>query len=30
MGRSLESASDALKWAGLMTRDYLFGTELKA
>lgn len=30
MGRSLESAADALKWAGLMTRDYLFGTELKA
>lgn len=30
IGRSLESASDALKWAGLMTRDYLFGTELKA
>jgi uncharacterized protein Yka (UPF0111/DUF47 family) len=30
MGRSLESAADALKWSGLMTRDYLFGTELKA
>ncbi len=30
MGRSLESAADALKWAGLITRDYLFGTELKA
>jgi uncharacterized protein Yka (UPF0111/DUF47 family) len=29
MGRSLESAADALKWAGLMIRDYLFGTELK-
>lgn len=28
MGRSLESASDALKWAGLMTRDHLLGTAL--
>jgi len=25
IGRSLESASDALKWAGLMTRDYMLG-----
>ncbi len=29
MGRSLESASDALKWAGLITRDYLLGTVLR-
>ena len=28
MGRSLESASDALKWAGLITRDHLLGTAL--
>lgn len=28
MGRSLESAADALKWAGLMTRDHLLGTAL--
>jgi uncharacterized protein Yka (UPF0111/DUF47 family) len=30
MGRSLESASDALKWAGLITRDYLLGAVLTA
>jgi len=29
MGRCLESASDALKWAGLMTRDYLLGNILR-
>jgi len=28
IGHSLESASDALKWAGLMTRDHLLGTVL--
>lgn len=30
MGRSLESAADALKWAGLITRDYLLGTVLSS
>jgi len=30
MGRSLEAAADALKWAGLITRDHLLGTVLNA
>jgi len=30
MGDSLEEAADALKWAGLMTRDYLLGDVLRA
>lgn len=30
MGRSLEDAADALKWAGLITRDHLLGTVLSA
>jgi uncharacterized protein Yka (UPF0111/DUF47 family) len=30
MGDSLEEASDALKWAGLMARDYLLGNMLRA
>lgn len=30
MGRSLEGAADALKWAGLITRDHLLGTVLSA
>lgn len=30
MGDSLEEASDALKWAGLMARDYLLGNVLTA
>ena len=30
MGRSLESAADALKWAGLIIRDHLLGTALSA
>jgi uncharacterized protein Yka (UPF0111/DUF47 family) len=29
MGRSLEAASDALKWSGLIARDHLLGTDLK-
>jgi uncharacterized protein Yka (UPF0111/DUF47 family) len=29
MGDSLEQASDALKWAGLMARDYLLGNVLR-
>jgi hypothetical protein len=30
MADSLEEASDALKWAGLMARDYLLGNVLGA
>ena len=30
MARSLEAAADALKWAGLITRDYLLGNVLGA
>ncbi len=30
MGGSLEEASDALKWAGLIARDYLLGNVLRA
>jgi uncharacterized protein Yka (UPF0111/DUF47 family) len=30
MGRSLEGAADALKWASLITRDHLLGTVLSA